>query len=168
MRTGESTSTLRVAAGTDALAAASVQVGESYEVRALALADASDADRVAQVVVTVLDREKTGRTVVLSQSRWPSLAEAVLKDDEAWRPSLSGWQRAYSPALGRELAWGCALVSKGAVPPGWDRADATGAHAHDGPIERIPALPGAHDAAVRLAGRGSARWGRHGRVLRSR
>ena len=151
MRTGEATSTLRVAARTDPLAPASVKIGDSYELRAVALTDATDTERVAQVVVTVLDLDGAGRSAVLSQSRWPASGHEVLGEDVAWRPTLSGWERVYSPKLGRELAWGCALVQKGAAPPGWDRADATGESAH--PALRRPGLArvGASTAAVRLA-----------------
>ncbi|MBW8893650.1 MAG: hypothetical protein JF617_16630, partial [Burkholderiales bacterium] len=116
MRTGEATATLRVAAGVDPLAASSVQVGESFEVRAVALGDSAAPGKVARVVVTVLDLEEAGRKVVLAQNRWPVDEQEVLARDAAWRPSLSGWQRIYSPALGRELALGCALVHQGAVP----------------------------------------------------
>lgn len=151
MRTGEATSTLRVAPGADPLASSSVLVGEGFELRAVALRDEPDDDRVGRVVVTVLDRERTGRRVVLSQSRWPAVADAVLDHEAAWRPSLSGWQRAYSPALGRELAWGCALVKKGAVPEGWDRVDATGESAHRELRQPSVARPEASAAAVRLA-----------------
>ncbi|MGM9480754.1 CapA family protein [Roseateles sp. NT4] len=151
MRTGEATSTLRVAPGTDALAPASVQVGDGFEVRILALSGTAGADRVAQVVVTVLDREVAGRPVVLSQSRWPAAGQDALGNDMPWRPNLSGWQRAYSPALGRELAWGCALVRRGAGPEGWDRVDATGASAR----RSTPSPPFAEEntapRAVRLA-----------------
>lgn len=150
MRTGESTSTLRVAAGGNALMPASAKVGESYELRAVALSDAADPERVGQVVVTVLDLEGAARPAVLSQSRWPAAGHEVLDGQAPWRPTLSGWQRVYSPKLGRELAWGCALVQKGAAPEGWDRADATG----DGgrPAPRPPGLAGTGTgAAARLA-----------------
>jgi poly-gamma-glutamate synthesis protein (capsule biosynthesis protein) len=151
MRTGESTSTLRVAAGTDPLAPASVKVGDSYEVRAVALGDAAGTDRVAQVVITVLDLEGGGGPVVLSQSRWPAAGGEVLEEGAAWRPSLSGWQRVYSPTLGRELAWGCALAGKGATHEGWARVDATGDSAHA--AARVPgfARVNASAATVRLA-----------------
>lgn len=151
MRTGESVSTLRVSAGTDPLAPASIRVGDSYELRAVALSDAADAGRVAQVVVTVLDLEGTGRSAVLSQSRWSASGHEVLDGEAAWRPTLSGWERVYSPTLGRELAWGCALVQKGAAPKGWDRADATGDSMHQALHEPGQAKLGASDAAVQLA-----------------
>ncbi|MEO6277240.1 CapA family protein [Roseateles sp.] len=125
MRSGDATSTLRVAAGTDPLAAASVEVGEGFEVRAVALHDTVRADQVARVVITVLDRVAAGRRVVLSQSRLSAVGREILDQQAAWRPNLSGWARVYSPALGRELAWGCALVEKGSSPAGWDRVDAT-------------------------------------------
>ncbi|MEO6280644.1 CapA family protein [Roseateles sp.] len=151
MRTGESTATLRVSPGADPLAPASVRVGDSYELRAVALAGAARGERVSHIVVTVLDLEGTGRPVVLSQSRWPAAGHDVLGQDAAWQPTLSGWQRAYSPKLGRELAWGCALVQNGATPEGWDRADATGDNAVM--AQRHPAFVkvGAGAATVRLA-----------------
>ncbi|HSI48895.1 MAG TPA: CapA family protein [Ideonella sp.] len=151
MRTGEATATLRVPAGSDPLAASSAKVGEGFELRAVALRDAAGGDRVGQVVVTVLDREGTGPAVVLSQSRWPAAAHEVLDSHAAWRPSLSGWQRAYTAGLGRELAWGCALVRQGAAPEGWDRVDATGDSAHQALPQASVARPGASAAEVRLA-----------------
>ena len=151
MRTGDATATLRVAPGSDPLAASTVQVGQYFEVRGVALSDANDEDRVDQVVVTVADRERSGRPLVLSQSRWPAAGKEVLNEQAIWRPSLSGWQRVYSPKLGRELAWGCALVQKGAAPEGWDRADATGDGMRgDAPPSRTARL-GAGAAEVRLA-----------------
>ncbi|WP_348063351.1 CapA family protein [Roseateles sp.] len=126
MRTGESTATLRQAAGTDPLALSSVKVGDSFELRAVALGSAASADRIAHAVISVLDLEGAGHPVLLSQSRWPTAEHDPLGQDAAWRPTLSGWQRVYSPKLGRELAWGCALVRKGSTPAGWDRVDATG------------------------------------------
>jgi poly-gamma-glutamate synthesis protein (capsule biosynthesis protein) len=150
MRTGEATATLRVAPGTDPLAAASTQVGEGFELRAVALGDAAAADRVAQVVITALDLETPRRAVVLSQSRW-SAAHAVLDQHAPWRPSLSGWQRVYSPKLGRELAWGCALVHKGATPDGWDRADATGIGVAEQPRQPDLGKPAVSSAASTAA-----------------
>ena len=151
MRTGEATSTLRVAAGTDPLALSSVRVGEGFEVRAVALGDTAAPVRVARVVITVLDLEDAGRKVVLAQSRWPADEQEVLAHDAAWRPSLSGWQRVYSPALGRELAWGCALVQQGAAPAGWDAADATGDAAQQPSRQPGVTRQAASDAVVRLA-----------------
>jgi poly-gamma-glutamate synthesis protein (capsule biosynthesis protein) len=151
MRTGGTTSTLRVAAGGDALMPASAKVGESYELRAVALSDPADRDRVGQVVVTVLDLEGTARPSVLTQSRWSAAGHEVLDGRASWRPTLSGWERAYSPKLGRELAWGCALVRKGASPEGWDRVDATGEGAAASPRRAGPADAGASAAVVKLA-----------------
>lgn len=124
-RTGDITATLRVAATTDALAAAAVAVGERFELRALALADAAQPGRIARVVVTVVDTDEPAQPFVLAQSRWSASGQAVLDGSSAWSPSLSGWQRSYSPALGRELAWGCALAQAGARPAGWEQVDAT-------------------------------------------
>jgi len=151
MRTGEATSTLRVASGTDPLAASSAQVGEGFELRAIALGDAVAQGQVARVVVTVLDLEDAERKVVLAQSRWAAAGHEVLAHDAAWRPSLSGWQRVYSPALGRELAWGCALVHQGATPLGWDLADATGEAAQQPSRQPGVARQAASAAVVRLA-----------------
>lgn len=151
MRTGEATSTLRVAPGADPLASSSVRVGKGFELRAVALGDAVAQGQVARVVITVLDLEDAGRKVVLSQSRWPAAGQEVLALDAAWRPSLSGWQRVYSPALGRELAWGCALVYQGAAPAGWDVADATGDAAQQPSRQPGVARQAATDAVVRLA-----------------
>ncbi len=125
MRTGETTATLRVAAGDDPLAPSTTDVGEHFEVRAIALRDVVLPDRVDRAAVTVLDRARGDGRVTLSQSRMLAAGREALGPQDAWRPNLSGWARVYSPALGRELAWGCALVQKGASPQGWDRADAT-------------------------------------------
>ena len=151
MRTGDVTSTLRVAAGSDPLASSSVDVGDRFEVRALALRDPQAKDNsISRVVVTVLDREVVGAPVVLSQSRWSAGGREVLDQHAPWRPTLSGWERVYSPKLGRELAWGCALVREGAAPDGWDRVDATGEA--DGTPPRQPvAQPKENTAEVRLA-----------------
>ncbi|GAA0746846.1 CapA family protein [Ideonella azotifigens] len=151
MRSGEATATLRVAADIDPLAATRAKVGEGFELRALALSDAAGADQVSQVVVTVLDREGAGPAVVLSQSRWPAAGHGVLDQEDAWQPSLSGWQRAYTSGLGRELAWGCALVRQGATPDGWARVDATGDGAQLARPRAGIARPEANGAVVRLA-----------------
>jgi poly-gamma-glutamate synthesis protein (capsule biosynthesis protein) len=148
MRTGDVTTTLRVAAGSDPLAPSRVAVGERFELRALALRGAAG-EAVDRVVVTVADLEVDGRPVVLSQSRWSAAGHEVLGQDAAWRPSLSGWQRVYSPRLGRELAWGCALVQPGATPDGWDRVSATGEVGSVGQPEA--GKPAGSAASVRLA-----------------
>lgn len=151
MRTGEATSTLRVAPGTDPLAPSRVDVGEGFEVRAAALQHAPGTDRVGQVVVTVLDRTDDRRRVVLSQSRLSAMDREALDAQSPWRPNLSGWERVYSPKLGRELAWGCALVQKGASPSGWDLVDAT-QDAPPPPGEGPRTVKaGGHVASVRLA-----------------
>ncbi|MEE8613921.1 MAG: CapA family protein [Roseateles sp.] len=123
MRTGDTASTLRVAPGNDPLAMANASVGRYFDFRAVALTDGQDDAAVATVVVTIADRDRPGAAVVLSQSRWAG--GQALEPGAAWRPNLSGWQRVYSPRVGRELAWGCALVRQGDAPEGWDRADAT-------------------------------------------
>ncbi|MFG6489127.1 CapA family protein [Roseateles sp. BYS78W] len=149
MRTGDAAATLRVAAGGDPLAASAVDVGEGFEVRAVALSGAGDADLVDRAVVTVLDRADASRRVVLSQSRLPTAGREALDSQAAWRPNLSGWQRVYSPALGRELAWGCALVLKGSTPANWDRVDATDIDDSQAPAGQKAARTGS--ATVRLA-----------------
>jgi poly-gamma-glutamate synthesis protein (capsule biosynthesis protein) len=142
---------LRVAAGSDPLAPSRVDVGEGFEVRAAALQDAADPARVGDVVVTVLDRADERYRHVLSQNRLSARNREALDGEAPWRPNLSGWTRVYSPALGRELAWGCAVVEKGASPVGWDRVDAT----QEGlaqPSERLRRVAKQGDgASVRLA-----------------
>ncbi|HEY1398042.1 CapA family protein [Roseateles sp.] len=155
MRTSGTTATLRVSAGIDPLATSKVLVGESFELRAVALAGASGStsgvEMIDRVVVTVLGRSGEGRGIVLSQSRWTTASQEVLGQEARWRPTVSGWQRAYLPGLGRELAWGCALVRPGATPEGWDRADATGDDALPAqPLSRV-ARPAPSTAAVRVA-----------------
>jgi len=151
MRSGEATATLRVAAGDDPLAASAAEVGESFEVRAVALREAADPGRIERAVVTVLDRANGGRPTMLSQSRLPTLGREVLDRQAAWRPNLSGWARVYSPKLGRELAWGCALVQKGASPEGWDRVNATDDAASSPEDARKVVRTGEHTAKARLA-----------------
>jgi poly-gamma-glutamate synthesis protein (capsule biosynthesis protein) len=63
--------------------------------------------------------------VPLVQARWLENLPAPLLPDTAWRPLLTGWQRTYLPAFGRELAWGCALAAQGSDPAGWKEVDAT-------------------------------------------
>lgn len=125
MRQGEPTATLHVAAGTDPLAPSSVKVGDRYEMRAVALGEAGGAARVSHVVVTVLNLEGAGHSIVLSQSRSATACHGVLDQDAARRPTLWAWEPVYSHKLGRELAWACALVQKGLAPEGWARAEAT-------------------------------------------
>jgi len=125
MRTGERTATLRVAPVGDPLAARSVNLGDRFSFRAVALADPQHPDRVGQVVVTVVDTESEEDPQVLNQSRWLDGLPATLRSDEPWQPRLTGWQRSYSPYLGRELAWGCAVAEAGSNPPGWEAVTAT-------------------------------------------
>lgn len=79
----------------------------------------------ALAVVSVLDLESADQPQTLAQGRWLLQGQAALPAGAPWAPLLTGWQRSYSPHLGRELAWGCALVAAGATPPGWLQADAT-------------------------------------------
>lgn len=125
MRTGERTATLRVAPVRDPLSVQSVALGGRFVLRALALADPSRADRVGQVVLTVVDTESEETPQVLGQARWLEGLPAALGSGDAWAPRLTGWQRSYSPYLGRELAWGCAVVEAGLAPAGWEDTSAT-------------------------------------------
>lgn len=125
MRSGEATATLRVPAGDDPLASVTAHVGESFQVRAVALREAVGTDRVGRAIITALDRAHPAHPTTLAQSRLSTRGREVLDPQAAWRPNLSGWSRVYSPGLGRELTWGCALVPKGASPAGWDRVEAT-------------------------------------------
>lgn len=147
MRTGERTATLRVPPVSDPLATLSVSIGGRFTVRALALADPAQTDRVARVVVTVVDDESDDVPQVLQQSRWLEGMPEALRPDEPWQPRLTGWQRSYSPYLGRELAWGCALAEAGSTPPGWVEASATAS---------AQALHAAPPAAASERGRGLA------------
>ncbi|MDY0747686.1 CapA family protein [Paucibacter sp. R3-3] len=151
LRTGESVATLRVTAGTDPLAASAVQLGESFELRAVALTGDSGAGKVGRFVVTVLDLDGQRHPVVLTQSRRSTAGHEPLGEQATWWPNLSGWERVYSPRLGRELAWGCALVREGAAPDGWDRADATGDGAYPAEPRAGPIKTGLATATVRLA-----------------
>ena len=138
-RTGEETATLRVPAGRDAWAPAVAAVGERFELRVQALADGADTQQVGRVVVTVVDTDEPQRPQVLAQGRWSTVGQPALDAAAPWQPVLTGWQRSYSPALGRELAWGCAVVQAGATPAGWTDADAT---------QPLPPQPAAARAAA--------------------
>ena len=106
MRAGGVAANLRVPAGDNPLLASSVDVGEGFEVRAVALRDEVGSDRIGKAVVTVLARAGTQRRVVLSQSRLVAMGREALDGQATWRPNLSGWSRVYAPVLGRELACG--------------------------------------------------------------
>jgi poly-gamma-glutamate synthesis protein (capsule biosynthesis protein) len=125
LRTGDSHAVMRVAPTRDPLASQRTDLDERFGLRVLALADPAQPDQVAQVVVTVLDTEADPAPVVLTQSRWLEGLPPPLASGERWGPRLTGWQRSYSPRLGRELAWGCAVTAAGATPPGWQDVDAT-------------------------------------------
>lgn len=84
--------------------------------------------QAAHATVTVTDTEAEEGPAVLQQVSWPAPstdAVGLLTDADAWAPRLSGWQRVYSPYLGRELTWGCALVRSGATPRGTADVDGT-------------------------------------------
>ncbi len=152
LRTGELTASLRAAAQADLYAAPSVKVGERFRFQALALGRPDAPQQVGQVVVTVHDTENGPQPQVLAQVRWLQQLPDALSAQASWWPNLSGWQRAYSPGLGRELAWGCALVAAGAAPAGWADADATaGAQAwpQATPPRPVPVAPSS--ARVRVA-----------------
>jgi hypothetical protein len=152
LRSGELTATLRAAPQGDPYAAPQVSLGDRFRLRALALPRPDAPQQVGQVVVTVHDTETGPQPQVLAQARWLAQLPPALAAQARWSPNLSGWQRAYSPALGRELAWGCAIVAAGAEPAGWLDADATfGAEAwpQPAPPRPVPAAP--PSARVRVA-----------------
>lgn len=125
LRTGEETRTLRVSPSPDALAAATATVADRFALRATLQSPADAPGQPAVAVVSVIDLESAGPPQPLAQGRWLLQGQAVLPADAPWAPLLTGWQRGYSPHLGRELAWGCAIVRAGATPAGWADADAT-------------------------------------------
>lgn len=136
LRTGEETRTLRVSPSPDALAAATATVADRFALRATLQSPADAPGQPAVAVVSVIDLESAGPPQPLAQGRWLLQGQAVLPADAPWAPLLTGWQRSYSPHLGRELAWGCAIVRAGATPAGWADADATL------PLIVPPAAPG--------------------------
>jgi poly-gamma-glutamate synthesis protein (capsule biosynthesis protein) len=161
VRTGDHTATLRVAPGADPLVAPSLNVNDRFVFRALALAPpVADQDpaqpakveqltpgkQVAQVVVTVFDTESEDDPQPLAQVRWLDGLPAPLAAGEPWQPKLSGWQRVYSPHLGRELVWGCAVAPAGSTPEGWADVTATASAAGlarvMAPAARRPLDPG--------------------------
>lgn len=171
LRTGEETRTLRVAPGPDPLAAATATVADRFELRATliapaqaaALAQPSPAPTAAQAtqaaqaafpllaVVSVIDLESGSQPQPLAQGHWAAADQpAILADGAPWAPRLTGWQRSYSPHLGRELAWGCALAAAGAVPQGWATANATL------PAELIVPVPNSTASAGLAASSGPA------------
>lgn len=117
MRTGERTATLRVAPVSDPLAARCVNRGDRFSFRAVALGDPQHPG--------VVDTESGEDPQVLNQSRWLDGLPPTLRSDEPWQPRSTGWQRSYFPYLGRDVAWGCAVVEAGASPPGWEAVTAT-------------------------------------------
>ncbi len=125
LRTGDSVTTVRWLPVSNPLHTQLARVGERFALRALVLAKPQQAQEVGQVVLTVLDTDNESEPQVLNQSRWLEGLPEALTAGQAWWPRLTGWQRSYSPALGRELAWGCAVVDAGVTPAGWDQADAT-------------------------------------------
>jgi hypothetical protein len=165
LRTGSVATTLRAAPTHDPYAPARVDVGERYRFLALALARPGAPQQVGQVVITVLDTESAEVAQPLMQARWldglPSptpLAASTSVSVSAsaipsWQPTLTGWQRVYSPPLGRELAWGCAIAAAGSAPAGWADADATASAqawgAQPVPPRPVPAAP--PSARVRVA-----------------
>ncbi len=88
MRTGEATATLRVAARDDPLAPSTTDVGEHFEVRAVALSDVVSPDRVERATVTVLDRARGDGRVTLSQSRMSAADREALGPQDVWRPNV--------------------------------------------------------------------------------
>lgn len=137
LRTGEQTATLRVPVGADPLSGATATIADRFELRATLLGATDAPGEPALAVVSVRDLESADQPQPLAQARWAAQGQPLLQADAPWAPLLTGWQRSYSPHLGRELAWGCALAAAGAAPAGWADADAT--------------LPLAGPAAARLA-----------------
>ncbi len=163
LRSGEHTANLRVAPGSDPLGAPSVSVNGRFVFRALALAPpVAEQDpaqpakaemeapgrQVAQVVITVYDTESEDDPQPLVQARWLDGLPASLAAGEPWTPRLTGWQRAYSPYLGRELVWGCATAPTGSNPAGFQEVTATASAAG---LASLHAPPAAKLAAMNRA-----------------
>jgi len=160
LRSGEHTANLRVAPGSDPLGAPSVSVNGRFVFRALALAPpVAEQDpaqpakaemeapgrQVAQVVVTIYDTETEDDPQPLVQARWLDGLPAALAAGEPFSPRLTGWQRAYSPYLGRELVWGCATAPTGSNPAGYQEVTATAsanglASLHAPPAAKLAAM----------------------------
>lgn len=142
LRMAGHTQQVRTHATQDPYAVTGVAVKDRFRFRALLLASPADGPALASVTVT--DVESEPDPTVLQHVSWtlsPAQRSAPLGQDAAWTPSLSGWQRVYSPYLGRELTWGCALVTAGALPRGADEADGTVPSASTGHVPVASALP---------------------------
>lgn len=116
---------LRAPVQADPYAGKSLDFQDRFRIKAVAW---GEGQALWQATVTVTDTEAAEGPTVLQQVSWsqPLVQPGVrLGAGEPFRPSLSGWQRVYSPHLGRELAWGCAVVNAGSTPPGAAEADAT-------------------------------------------
>lgn len=126
LRMAGHTQQVRAPAVSDPHTVQGVAVKERFRFRAVLQPASPDAP--SRAAVTVTDVESEPDPVVLQHVSWTLPAARptdVLTAGAAWAPTLSGWQRVYSPYLGRELTWGCALVTAGAVPKGADDADGT-------------------------------------------
>jgi poly-gamma-glutamate synthesis protein (capsule biosynthesis protein) len=154
LRTGDRTATVRVAPVQDALSVQRVNVQDRFEFQALALAQRANPDEVGQVVISVVDTESEPDPQVLAQARWLEGLPPPLSPGEPWQPRLTGWQRSYSPYLGRELVWGCAVAQAEVTPQGWQ--DVTATASAKALQVRAPAAqaarraPGSEDRTVRL------------------
>jgi poly-gamma-glutamate synthesis protein (capsule biosynthesis protein) len=151
LRTGDRHTTLRARPTRDPLAATEAGLGGRFLLQAVALARADAPQTVDEVIVRVIDTESGDLPQVLVHSRWQHGLPTALGEGQAWAPNLSGWQRVYSPYLGRELAWGCALVRSGAEPAGWHQVDATGPALRESAPARPQPTAAGRQARLRLA-----------------
>ncbi|WP_245932826.1 CapA family protein [Aquabacterium olei] len=125
LRVAGHTQLVRSALTADPYAPRAADVRGRFRFKAVLLGDGVQA---AHATVTVTDTEAEEGPAVLQQVSWPAAATGtggLLTEVDAWAPRLSGWQRVYSPYLGRELTWGCALVRSGATPRGAADVDGT-------------------------------------------
>ncbi|WP_290871225.1 CapA family protein [Aquabacterium sp.] len=130
LRLAGQTALLRAPFQPDPYAGQTVDFPDRFRVKTVAWGEGGEG---WQATVTLIDTETEDGPTVLQQVSWSqplAMAGARLQAGERWRPALSGWQRVYSPHLGRELDWGCAVVGAGQTPPGAAEADAT--------IEAVP------------------------------
>ena len=151
LRVAGHTQLVRSALTADPYGPQGVDVRGRFRFKAVLLGEGHSAP---YATVTVTDTEAEEGPTVLQQASWPGVAtgqDDLLTDADAWAPRLSGWQRVYSPYLGRELTWGCAVVRAGATPHGAADVDGT---VPASAATRLPAPPpAASDAGptVRLA-----------------
>ena len=103
MRYGSETRLLRQAAGPDPYDAATVEMPDRFRLRAVVL---GTPEHIEHVTLTSYQLDEGAPPLILNQVRLegPFAAQQAV-------PELTGWQHVYDHSLGREMRFGCALLS---------------------------------------------------------